>query len=70
MPSISLPTYKPPDMAYMGRNLKMKFKLKETGWTQWFTTYDGMTGKYGVYFPVDQQTIFIYPNDKDVEYLN
>ena len=65
-------TYQPPDMSLMGREVRMKFKIKETGKIQWFngqvTTYDGMKGKYGVYFPIDQQTVFVYPDDKDVEF--
>ncbi len=57
----------------MGRKLKMRFHIKETGRLQWFdgqiTTYDGLTGKYGVYFPYDRTTVFIDPNDGDVEFI-
>jgi len=62
--------YKPPNMEYLGRHLKMKFLIRDTGRTQLFdgqiTTYDGLTGKYGVYFPCDGKTVYIYLDDKDV----
>ena len=52
----------------------MKFKIQDTGRTQWYegqiTTYDGLTGKYGVYFPTDKETVYIYTDDKDVKYLD
>ena len=55
----------------MGRKLKMRFKVK--GKIQWFegqiTNYDGLTGKYGVYFPIDQEIVYIFPDDKDVTFL-
>ena len=64
-------TYKPPDLSLMGKKLKMRFKVN--GKIQWFegqiTNYDGLTGKYGVYFPIDKETIYIFPNDKDVSFL-
>jgi len=27
--------------------------------------YDGGTGKCGIYFPCDQQTVYMLPNDAD-----
>ena len=67
-------SYKPPDVSYMGRRLKMKFKIAETGKEEWFegqiTTYNGLNGKYGVFFPVDKQVVFIYPTDKDIIFLS
>jgi len=37
---------------------------------QWFKgkilNYDPTSGQYGVFFPSDNQTIYIYPNDKEV----
>ena len=60
-------------MTMMGRKLRMKFEVSDTGKLEWFegqiTTYDGLNGKYRVYFPIDQQTIFISQNDDDVVYL-
>ena len=62
--------YKPPNLSLMGRKLKMRFKVM--GKIQWFegqiTNYDGLTGKYGVYFPIDQETVYIFPDDKDVSF--
>ena len=59
MPSGS--TYKPPDLSLMGKQLKMKFKVD--GKIKWFEgqimNYNGLTGKYEVYFPVDQETIYL-----------
>ena len=50
------------------KKLKMRFKVE--GKLQWFygqiMNYDGLTGKYGVYFPIDQETVYIYLNDKDI----
>jgi len=46
----------------------MKFLIRDTGRTQLFdgqiTTYDGLTGKYSVYFPCDGKTVYIYLDDK------
>ena len=40
----------------------MKFKVA-SGKTEWFkgqiTKYDGLTGKYGIYFPCDGETICV-----------
>ena len=67
-------SYKPLDMQYMGRKLKKRFRLVDTGKIQWFDgqilNYDPSSGQYGVYFPSDHQTIYIHPNDKDVKYLD
>ena len=49
-------------MTFMGRMLKMKFYVKDTGIVQYFTgkivNYDGCTGKYGVYFPSDSEVVY------------
>ena len=54
-------TKKNPDMQYMGRKLKMCFRLEDTGKIQWFDgqilNYDPSSGQYGVYFPSDHQTM-------------
>ena len=32
--------------------------------------YDGLTGKYGVSFPCDGETVYyVYPNDKDMKFV-
>ena len=56
-------SYKPLDLQYMERKLKMHFRLEDTGKIQWFhgqiLNYDpyNSSGQYGVFFPSDQQTI-------------
>ena len=66
-------SYKPPNLQYMGRKLKIHFRLEDTGKIQWFDgqilNYDPSSGQYGVYFPSDHQTIYIHPDDIDVKYL-
>ena len=32
--------------------------------------YDGLTGKYGVYFPFDKETVYIFENDEDVRFVD
>ena len=70
-------TYKQPHVQYMGRQLKMRFRVEEMGKLQWFKgqilNYDPTSGQYGVFFPSDNQTktvIYIYPYDKDVKFLD
>ena len=64
--------YKPPDMTLFGKSVEMKFKV--SGKIQWFkgqiTMYDGLTGKYGIYFPCDGETVYVYPNDKDLRFTS
>jgi len=67
--SSSQSTYKPLDVQYMGRQLKMRFRVEETGKLQ-ILNYDPTSGQYGVFFPSDNQTIYIHPNDKDVKFLD
>ena len=42
--------------------LKMRFRLEDTGKTQWFDrqilNYDPSSGQYGVYFPSNHQTVY------------
>ena len=74
--SDSSPTqqFKPMDITFMNKRLKMKFCVKDKRRHEYFSgkivSYDGMTGKYGAYFPSDGEVIFIEPNDKDVVYLD
>ena len=72
--SSSQSTYKTPDVQYTGRQLKMHFRVEETRKLQWFKgqilNYDPTSGQYGVFFPYDNQTIYIHPNDKDVKFLD
>ena len=52
--------YKASKESMLGRKLMMKFTVNCK--LQWFkgidNTYDGLTGKYGVYFPCDKQTVY------------
>ena len=63
-------TYKPSDISLMGRMLKMKFHVQDTGIYQYFTSkivnYDGRSGKYGVYFLSDGEIVYMDPDDDDV----
>ena len=50
----------------------MKFNVN--GKTEWFkgivNAYDGLTGKYGVYFPCDKQTVYMLEGDKDIRFVD
>lgn len=65
--------YKPPDPSLFGKSVEMQFKM-ESGKLQWFkgqiTNYDGLTGKYGVFFPCDGETVFVDKNDKDMRFIS
>ncbi len=64
--------YKPPDVSLFGKTVEMKFKV-ESGKIQWFKgqvmNYDGHTGKYGIYFPSDGETVYVFPDDKDMRFI-
>ena len=53
----------------LGKRVKMKFETSSG--EQWFdgmiTSYDGLKGKYGVYFPSDGQTVDTSLGDEDLE---
>ena len=55
--------YSPPDLSLMGKTIKMKFSIK-VGVEKWcrgtVPSYNGRSGKYGVYSPCDKQTILFY----------
>ena len=63
--------YAQPDPQFMGRKLKMRF---DTGnqpdhpQYEWYSgqilNFDPTTGKYGVFFPIDKQTVFIDPIER------
>ena len=43
----------------------MKFTVNHK--QQWIVNaYDGLTGKYGIYFPCDKQTVYIREDNKDI----
>ena len=41
--------------------------------TEWFkgivNAYDGLTGKYNVYFLCDKQTVYMLEGDKDIRFF-
>lgn len=69
--------YAQPDPQYMGKKLKMKFDTGDSNHPQyeWYSGqilhFDPMTGKYGVFFPSDKQTVFIDPvkEAEDIKFL-
>ena len=64
--------YKAPKNSMLGRKVLMKFNVNRK--TEWFqgivNAYDGLTGKYGVYFPCDKQTVYILEDDKDIRFVD
>ena len=50
----------------------MRFKVNKK--IKWFSgeinSYDELSGKYGVYFPCDGETVFVFPDDKDISYVD
>ena len=61
-------------MSLMGKKVKMQFFIEDTGKNEDFigqiTTYDGVTGKYGVYFPCDEEVVYVSPDDEDIVFLS
>ncbi|XP_065893745.1 uncharacterized protein [Dysidea avara] len=70
--SDSTSLYKAPKQSMLGRKLVMKFIVDRK--IKWFkgiiNAYDGLTGKYGVYFPFDKETVYIFENDEDVRFVD
>ena len=69
-------TYLQPDPQYLGRKIKMKFDVGETTKRyEWYSgqilNFDPISGKYGAFFPSDQQTVYIDPvkEAEDIHYL-
>ena len=50
---------------YLGKKLKMCFQIEESNKYEWFSgqilNFDPVTGKYGAFFPCDNQTVYINP---------
>ena len=44
------------DLSYIGKNIRMKFKMQKTGKMEWFNgqiiSFDPLSKKYGVFFPI------------------
>ena len=55
----------------IGKEANMKFYIQESDTCEWFrgiiSSYDGITQKYGVYFPSDEETVFVSLDDEDFE---
>lgn len=53
---------------YLGKKLKMRFKIEGTNRYKWFNgqilNFDPVTGKYGAFFPCDNQTVYINPTQE------
>ena len=51
----------------------MVFHITDTGKEESFegitASYNGTTGKYGVYFPIDEQTVDVSLDDKDLTFV-
>ena len=60
--------YNPPDTTVFVKSVEMKFKV--SGKIHCFegqkTMYDELTGKCGIYFPCNGETVYVYHNDKDL----
>jgi len=61
----------------MGRQLKTCFRVEEMGKLQWFKgqilNYDPTSGQYGIFSHLIIRLygyMYIYPNDKDVKFLD
>lgn len=56
----------------MGKKVEVKFDVK--GKEEWFDgmvmSYDGGSGKYGIYFPYDKETIYMSPTDPDIRFTD
>ena len=37
---------------------------------QWRSSFDEHSGKYGIYFPCVGETVLVYPDDKDITYID
>ena len=54
----------------MGKQVETKFKISGKKWFQGvITTYNGLTGHYGIHFPYDSQTIDVTLDDEDLRFL-
>ena len=67
--SLTTVTFIPnPQPEVMGRKVKVKFDLKR--FLGIISTYNGLNGKYGIYFPSDQQTVEIALDDEDLKLID
>ena len=60
-----------PQPEMMGRKVKVKFMVEDLKrFLGVISTYNGLNGKYGIYFPSDQQTIEIALDDEDLKLID
>ena len=54
--------------------MKIKFQITDTDTEETFegviASYNGMTGKFGVYFPSDGETVDVSLSDEDLEIID
>ena len=54
--------------------MRMKFQIEESDTFEWFqgiiSSYDGVTQKYGIYFPSDEETVVASLDDEDLELVD
>lgn len=50
-----------PHPEVIGKQVRMKFQIVDSNTSEWFqgiiSSYDGVTQKYGIYFPSDEETV-------------
>ena len=62
-----------PNPQVLGKSVRMKFSDTK-GKLKWYegviVSYNGITKKYGIYFPCDEQTVDTDLNDEDLEIMS
>ena len=57
----------------IGKWVKMKFEIDDTGASEWFegiiSFYDERSKKYAIFFPCDKETIFTALDDEDIKFI-
>ena len=60
-----------PHPEVIGKEAKMKFHIQDSDTCDWFrgiiSSYDGISQKYGIYFPSDKETVFASLDDEDLQ---
>ena len=62
-----------PHPEVIGKEVRMKFQILDSDSYEWFngivSSYDGITEKYGIYFPTDKETVYAGLDDEDLEFV-
>ena len=57
----------------IGKWVKVKFEIDDTGASEWFegiiSSYDERSKKYAIFFPCDKETIFTALDDEDIKFI-